>query len=172
MSEPSAKSDTQTTEQRHFDWGPPASATADSFSDWLVYLIIVIILAGGVWILLDINGRRTDTLAPAAQNSSASAASSSQATASVAIKPVVNDVSPKPEEHFYVQLGAFPDEASAKEVFNQLEAEKFSPTLATPDEQFEIYRIFVGPFASEAAAEDIAEKLNVLEFNCFVIEQP
>jgi cell division septation protein DedD len=73
---------------------------------------------------------------------------------------------------FFVQLGAFPDEASAREIFNQLEAEGFAPTLAEPDEQFEIYRIFIGPYPDEAAAEDVAEKLNAIDFHCFVIEQP
>jgi len=171
LSETSAKSDTQTTGPRRFDWGPPASNTADSFKDWLVYFIIIILLAVGVWTLLDINGRRSEP-AVSAPRSKASPAGTTTAKTAVATEPVGADVVTQPEQHFYVQLGAFADEASAREVFNQLEAENFGPTLAEPDEQFEIYRIFVGPFTSETAAEDVAEKLNVLEFNCFVIEQP
>ena len=171
MLEISAKSDTHASDQRHFDWGPPASATADSFKDWLVYFIIIILLAGGVWALLDINGRRNETVIPA-RRSAAPAAVPVPVNTAVTTKPAGTEVAAQPQPRFYVQLGAFADEASAREVFNQLEAENFGPTLAEPDEQFEIYRIFVGPYASEAAAEDIAEKLNTLEFHCFVIEKP
>ncbi len=154
--------------QRQFDWGPPASA-GDGLKEWLLYFIIMFLLGSGVWVLLDINGQKAplkvhveapvtkavspDVPAPAAQQS-------------VVTAPSV------PKSRFHVQLGAFADEASAKEVFNQLAADGFSPTLAVPDEQYEIHRVLVGPFDTEQEAEDKAGQLNALGLHCFVTETP
>ncbi|HAE40168.1 MAG TPA: hypothetical protein DCG57_16280 [Candidatus Riflebacteria bacterium] len=171
LPEISAKNEDRTTGQRQFDWGPPASATADSFKDWLVYFIIMALLAGGVWTLLDINGRQSESSVQPLRATAKHTAAPAVATATVA-PAAVQIVVAKPETRFFVQLGAFADEASAREIFNQLDAEGFAPTLAEPDAQFEIFRIFVGPYPDEAAAEDIAEKLNAIDFHCFVIEQP
>ncbi len=150
---------------RHFDWGPPASATADGLKEWLVYLLIFICLGAGAWVLLDINGK---TSAP----SQPERASVPKAAAAVnAFQPQ----KPQPEtgrneaRHF-VQLGAFEDGDAAREIFNQLEQDGFKPTLAEPDHQFEFYRVFVGPYANENEAEEISMKLNELEFHCFVIQ--
>ncbi|EKD83956.1 MAG: hypothetical protein ACD_39C00337G0002 [uncultured bacterium] len=175
MSETSAKSETKNAGHRQFDWGPPASAATDSFKDWLVYFIIIILLGGGVWALLDINGRNGETAVPpkkAAVSQSETAPTVSASAPAMTPEPPVTEVPAKTESRFFVQLGAFADEASAREIFNQLDAEGFAPTLAEPDAQFEIYRIFVGPYPDEATAEDIAEKLNAIDFHCFVIEQP
>ncbi len=169
MSETS-KSDARSAEKRQFDWGPPASPAGDTFKDWLVYLIIIILLSGGVWALLDINGRQDD--APVVEETESRPTEPAPASVAVVVEPVPTAVVDRPAPRFFVQLGAFSDEASAREIFNQLEAEGFSPTLAEPDAQFEIYRIFVGPYPDETAAEDVAEKLNAIDFHCFVIEQP
>lgn len=169
MSETS-ESDSHNAAKRQFDWGPPASPAGDTFKDWLVYLIILVLLSGGVWALLDINQEDT---APAVAPLRAVAGSLEPASASLPVR--IESPAPVaviPDARFFVQLGAFADEASAREIFNQLEAEGFAPTLAEPDGQFEIYRIFVGPYPNEAAAEDVAEKLNAIDFHCFVIEQP
>ncbi|NLF96214.1 MAG: SPOR domain-containing protein [Candidatus Riflebacteria bacterium] len=171
MSETSG-SDSRNAAKRQFDWGPPASPAGDTFKDWLVYLIILVLLSGGVWALLDINGRQDDAgSAPVPLRTVASSTDTVPASVSVRIETTA-PVAVAPASRFFVQLGAFPDEASAREIFNQLEAEGFEPTLAEPDAQFEIYRIFVGPYPDEAAAEDVAEKLNAIDFHCFVIEQP
>lgn len=171
MSETSG-SDSRNAAKRQFDWGPPASPAGDTFKDWLVYLIILVLLSGGVWALLDINGRQEDMPAPALRHTESRQSAPPQASAAATVEPVQPAVVDRPVPRFFVQLGAFPDETSAREIFNQLEAEGFAPTLAEPDAQFEIYRIFVGPYPDEAAAEDVAEKLNAIDFHCFVIEQP
>ena len=172
MSETSG-SDSRNAAKRQFDWGPPASPAGDTFKDWLVYLIILVLLSGGVWALLDINGRQDDAgSAPAPLRTAASSTAAAPASVTVKIETTAPAAVAAPASRFFVQLGAFPDETSAREIFNQLEAEGFAPTLAEPDVQFEIYRIFVGPYPDEAAAEDVAEKLNAIDFHCFVIEQP
>ncbi|PKL49447.1 MAG: hypothetical protein CVV42_05530 [Candidatus Riflebacteria bacterium HGW-Riflebacteria-2] len=171
MSETSG-SDSQNAAKRQFDWGPPASPAGDTFKDWLVYLIIIVLLSGGVWALLDINGRPENDPAPLQPRTTASSRETAPVAEPVPAEPAMPIDAARTAPRFFVQLGAFPDEASAREIFNQLEAEGFAPTLAEPDEQFEIYRIFIGPYPDEAAAEDVAEKLNAIDFHCFVIEQP
>lgn len=171
MSETS-KCDTGNSAKRQFDWGPPANPAGDTFKDWLVYLFLIVLLSGGVWALLDINGRQDNMPAPVLKHTESRPAEPPPASAAAAVEPVQPVVAARPLARFFVQLGAFPDEASAREIFNQLETEGFAPTLAEPDVQFEIYRIFVGPYPDEAAAEDVAEKLNAIDFHCFVIEQP
>lgn len=175
LSENSEKSeDSRTSGQRQFDWGPPASKAGDTLKDWLVYFCILILLAGGVFALLDINASKDESVirpAPVSPPAAAVSAENPPLATSVVSPAVVSPVS-KPAPSFFVQLGAFADEASAREIFNQLNAEGFAPTLAEPDAQFEIYRIFVGPYPDESSAEAIAEKLNAIDFHCFVIEQP
>ncbi len=166
-----SKNDAGNAAKRQFDWGPPASPAGDTFKDWLVYLVILVLLSGGVWALLDINGRNEDFVPSVAPMRTVASSTAAVASAPVNIESPT-PVAVAPVAKFFVQLGAFPDEASAREIFNQLETEGFAPTLAEPDEQFEIYRIFVGPYPAEAAAEDVAEKLNAIDFHCFVIEQP
>ncbi len=156
--------------QRQFDWGPPASA-GDGLKEWLLYVLILALLGAGVWVLLDINGQkalpavasRPDTVVNRPVEAPVVAP-----TSEVPVPPLQTPVSDK----FYVQLGAFADEASAREVFNQLTADGFSPTLAVPDEQYEIHRVLIGPFNSEPEAEEKAGQLNVLGLHCFVTESP
>lgn len=149
---------------RNFDWGPPASPAGDGIKEWFVYMLVVILLCTVAWVLLDINGRNNR---PAVDNIN---------------QPVVEKVLDEVKEYyqppkaapvstkFFVQLGAFADESSAREVFEQMTAEGFAPTLAVPDENYELFRIFVGPFDSAHQAEEIAQRLNELDFHCFVIE--
>lgn len=155
------------TNQRQFDWGPPANAS-DGIREWLVYLVIIALLGLGVWVLLDINGQKAAVEFPPRQ------VARPTAPVTQAAAPVTPVVIPEaaPPARFFVQLGAFADEASAKEVFAQLTADGFAPTLAPPDDQYEIHRILVGPFATEQEAEEKAEKLNALDFHCFVLESP
>lgn len=150
--------------QRQFDWGPPANGS-DGFKEWLVYFVIIAMLGVGVWVLLDINGQKAVVVSPVK-----TVVNNTVMTLPAPVAPVPVELAPP--ARFFVQLGAFADEASAKEVFAQLTADGFAPTLAAPDEQYEIHRVLVGPFQSEKEAEEKAEKLNALEFQCFVIESP
>ncbi len=159
--------------QRQFDWGPPANA-GDGVREWLVYFVIIILLGAGVWVLLDINGGAKAPLpaAPAKVTQAVSVnamAGAGTAGASQSMNAKVQVAAPP---KFFVQLGAFADEASAREVFNQLTTDGFAPTLAPPDDQYEIHRVLVGPFNTEKEAEDKAEALNALGLHCFVSEGP
>ncbi len=160
--------------QRQFDWGPPANA-GDGIKEWLIYFVIIILLGAGVWVLLDINGDRsapstsaTEKAVPAAPSMNVNA---SVGTTGVS-QPMTAKIQVAAPPKFFVQLGAFADEASAKEVFNQLTTDGFAPTLAPPDDQYEIHRVLVGPFNTEKEAEEKAEALNALGLHCFVSEGP
>jgi len=159
--------------QRQFDWGPPANA-GEGIKEWLIYFVIIILLGAGVWVLLDINGAKAPS--PAVAGKVAPAASSMNVNAAAgttgASQPMTAKVQVTAPPKFFVQLGAFADEASAKEVFNQLTNDGFAPTLAPPDDQYEIHRVLVGPFNTEKEAEEKAEALNALGLHCFVSEGP
>ncbi len=156
--------------QRQFDWGPPASA-GDGLKEWLIYFVIIVLLGAGVWVLLDINGQKEIShLKPPATTVTTTSAALPQVSGSIAAP--VQPVASAPAQKFYVQLGAFADEASAREVFDQLTTDGFSPTLAVPDDQYEIHRVLVGPFNNELEAEEKAEQLNSLGLHCFVSEAP
>lgn len=71
-----------------------------------------------------------------------------------------------------VQSGAFGDEESARTFYLKLKDLGFNVSMALPDEQFEMYRILLGPFQSEKEAESKARRLNELDFPSFVIESP
>jgi len=151
---------------RSFDWGPPVSSAGDGIKEWLVYVLVVILLCSVAWVLLDINGKREQISDDNRQISS----EKNEETAKPAQPQPENIPASKADSKFFVQLGAFADEASAREVFAQMTAEGFAPTLAAPDENYELFRIFVGPFNSAYEAEEKAQRLNELEFHCFVIE--
>jgi len=156
--------------QRQFDWGPPASA-GDGLKEWLLYVLILALLGAGVWVLLDINGQKAPPPVAPQPVTEVSRPVEAPLVAPSDQAPV-QPLQPTVPDKFYVQLGAFADEASAREVFNQLTADGFSPTLAVPDEQYEIHRVLVGPFNSESEAEEKAGQLNVLGLHCFVTESP
>ena len=86
---------------------------------------------------------------------------------SVQAKPADNNILSK---DYYVQIGAFTDEKSANEIYDLLKKDNIDALLLKPDEQFEIYRLVVGPYKSEKIAEDKAEQLNEIGFPCFVVE--
>lgn len=151
---------------RSFDWGPPASSAGDGIKEWLVYLLVIALLCSVAWVLLDINGRKNRLSEENGQISSVKNDEIKKPAQSQQEKPTAA----KTATRFFVQLGAFADESSAREVFDQMTAEGFSPTLAPPDANYELFRIFVGPFNSAYEAEEKAQKLNELEFHCFVIE--
>lgn len=159
--------------QRQFDWGPPANA-GDGIKEWLIYFVIIVLLGAGVWVLLDINGAKapaveaTTKAVPAAPSMNVNVSAGQAGSSQTMVAKVQVAAPPK----FFVQLGAFADEASAKEVFNQLTTDGFAPTLAPPDDQYEIHRVLVGPFNTEKEAEEKAEALNALGLHCFVSEGP
>ncbi len=180
-------------EDRRFDWGPPIQ-TGDSLKEWLVYLVIVAVLGVGIWLLLDnrmkkpaktINNKQSEiivamddkveTVIPKAKEIKRSEEKPVQVPVkSENIQPVqpVQPVQAVPVVNtgFFVQIGAFSDEDSANEIYNLLKKENIDAKLLKPDEQFEIYRLVVGPYVSENEAEDKAEKLNEIGFPCFVVE--
>ena len=175
-------------EQRRFDWGPPVQS-GDSLKEWLVYLAIVIILSIGIWLLLDVNAKKkpvkssknsevivavdekVETVIPKEEkkltkNEIAPQAEEQNVVPAVQATPVPS----LPKNEFFVQIGAFSDEPSANEIYSLLKKEGIDATLLNPDEQFEIYRLVVGPFATENEAESKAEQLNEIGFPCFVVE--
>ncbi len=182
---------------RQFDWGPPVQA-GDNMKEWLVYVVIIAVLGVGTWFLLDINrqkhsgpsvrpsdievDKKLDNVIPAkAYEKSPNgpteitikyAPKDTEQTNSSANTGSVNTLNQNTQNFkgFFVQIGAFGDEASAKEIYDLLQKEGVVSTLLRPDEQFEIYRLVVGPYPTEKQAEDKAEQLNAIDFPCFVVE--
>lgn len=172
-------------DNRKFDWGPPQKS-GDAFKDFVVYFLIVLILGFGIWLLLDarlvadkkVLSSRIVTKKDS-PSSETSYNNSHEEALPIAVQPPAEVLVPKTpsleivyknKAKYYVQLGAFEDEASALQVMNFLTENSFSPVLKSPDEQFEIYRVLVGPFDSEADADYRAEKLNELGLPSFVVE--
>ena len=170
-------------EQRRFDWGPPVQ-TGDGLKEGLIYIVIIVVLSVGIWLLLDISGKRKIT--KAVKNDEAIVAvdqkletfvpkeeykedknKQEKPITAVEAKPALNNT---PKKEYYVQIGAFGDEKSANEIYELLKKEKIDAILLKPDEQFEIYRLVVGPYETEPIAEDKAEQLNEIGFPCFVVE--
>ena len=81
-------------------------------------------------------------------------------------------IPPRKQPSFQVQLGAFGDQEAAQATFEQLKAKGFTAQLLLPDDQFEMYRVTMGPYADENEANRIARQLNELDFPCFVIQSP
>ena len=169
-------------EQRRFDWGPPVQA-GDGLKEWLIYIVIIVILILGIWFLLDINSRNKITKAVKKDDIIVSVDQKLETFVPKDLKeaPVVQSEKPitavpaKPADNissksFYVQLGAFSDEKSANEIYDLLRKDNIDALLLKPDEQFEIYRLVVGPYKTEKIAEDKAEQLNEIGFPCFVVE--
>ena len=176
-------------EDRRFDWGPPIQ-TGDGLKEWLVYLVIVAILGIGIWLLLDnrmkkpvkgtTNNKQSEIIV-AMDDKVENVIPKAKEIKTAEVKPV--SVPVKTEEvqpvqavpvpvntGYFVQIGAFSDEESANEIYNLLKKESIDAKLLKPDEQFEIYRLVVGPYVTENEAEDTAEKLNEIGFPCFVVE--
>lgn len=156
MSETS--SDKEQNTNSRFDWGPPSNETSESFKEWLVYFVLIVILGFGTWTLLDMK----------IGNNRIPASSVNRAVVTSTSKPV--NPSDKNGKKYFVQLGAFSDEKSAKESYLKLVKLGFFPTMHEPDMDYEIYRVEMGPFDSEQEANDLVDKLNSLEFSSFVVE--
>ena len=181
---------------RQFDWGPPVQS-GDSANEWLIYIVIIAVLAVGTWFLVDINKQKYSR----AENKSSSLVAVDNSLDSVVPgKDYVEAPEALPEKSseiteitikygpegiekadsasssntsdksYFVQIGAFGDENSANEIYGLLKKEGIESTLLRPDEQFEIFRLVVGPFATEEMAEKKAEQLNAIDFPCFVVE--
>ncbi len=174
-------------EERRFDWGPPVQS-GDSLKEWLIYLAIIVVLTIGIWLLLDVNSKKkpvkaskkteiivavdekVENVIPKEKNikeEAKSTQSSSNKVVTVQPSPVATSL---PKNEFFVQIGAFSDENSANEIYSLLKKESIDATLLKPDEQFEIYRLVVGPYSTEGEAESKAEQLNEIGFPCFVVE--
>ncbi|HEY9070296.1 MAG TPA: SPOR domain-containing protein, partial [Candidatus Ozemobacteraceae bacterium] len=95
------------------------------------------------------------------------------ATPAPVAKPTVTAGEPVPvvtKPRFHVQLGAFGDEETARSTGDALKKKGFDAAIMAPDDQYEMYRVLMGPFDREDEAEALARKLNELDFPCFVIE--
>ncbi len=169
-------------EQRRFDWGPPVQ-TGDGLKEWFVYIVIIVVLCAGIWFLLDVNGRKKFTKAVKKDDVIVAVDQKlenfvpkdlKETTANQPEKPIIavqaEPASNIPKKEFYVQIGAFEDEKSAQEIYTILKNDKIDAILLKPDEQFEIYRLVVGPYETESVAENKAEQLNEIGFPCFVVE--
>ncbi|NLI78615.1 MAG: SPOR domain-containing protein [Candidatus Riflebacteria bacterium] len=173
MSPPADKSS-----PRQFDWGPTAESGFEGAKEWAVYALLLALLAVCGWFLLDLDKAPpapaplpdvavTIPLTPPAPPTTASPATSRPTPTPAAA------VAPPPEEPtFFVQLGAFGDEDSARLAQERAAARGFVASLTIPNEQYEMYRLMLGPFRQEAEAERTARQLNELDFPCFVIESP
>ena len=163
---------------------------------FFVYFVIIAVLSVGIWFLLDINDRkkteRNIKIAKnivavdqrkeviVSQNKSKSNINEQQKDPALQNKEETeianSDKAPQkqalnlPTNNYYVQIGAFGDEPSANEIYNLLKNENIEATLLKPDEQFEIYRLVVGPYSTEKEAESKVEQLNEIGFPSFVVE--
>lgn len=175
-------------EQRRFDWGPPVQ-TGDSLKEWCIYLVIIAVLGVGIWLLLDVNARKKSIQL---NNSKSKVIVAVDEKVETIVPKEENNVKEEPQQlqnpntgnavqampaaietnknNFFVQIGAFSDDASANEIYTLLKKENIDATLLKPDEQFEIYRLVVGPYSTENEAESKAEQLNEIGFPCFVVE--
>ena len=174
---------------RGFDWGPPSNGGGDTLRELGVYVFLALLLLGGGWVLIDSTGREAETAGysqpePAVGGVASMAREpvgrpspgrkdSGVSTVVIPSKPVAalrptEEIMPK--RFFMIQLGAYGDEESARAAYQKLAGLGFKGSISLPDEQFELYRVVMGPFTSEPEAESLARKLNELEFPCFVIE--
>ena len=186
-------------DKRTFDWGPPPEK-GDSLKDVLMYFFIGVVFFGGIYMLLD-TGKKPDYVATENESEEVSVkkapnnVSSYKADNKTLVQqqnyfvkqPQPPEVTKPPVEitykasgveaqfqskpQFYVQMGAFADEESAKEIYKVLKQTGSDPILKVPDRKNSVYRVLIGPFNSEADADYKAEKLNELDLPCFVVEQ-
>ncbi|MBI3037914.1 SPOR domain-containing protein [bacterium] len=156
---------------RNFDWGPPSEAFFDWLKDWAPYGLIIFFLGMGFIILLDFSSfEKKDRYFPSILSSApmpetpgieAEASFQLISSATEAFRPI-----------FHVQTGAFGDEDMARKTFENISGQGFIASLMIPDEQFEMYRIVLGPYKTEAEADSITRSLNEKGFPSFVVESP
>lgn len=165
---------------RSFDWGPPAVGVSEDIKEYGIYLLIAVLIAGVGWLLIDTgpdmprgsattNAEQTDEVDVADDADEAPVPSAEPAASQVKVTPgeVVPIVA---TPLFHVQLGAFGDEETARTTVEALKKHGHVATFTAPDDQYEMYRVLMGPFAQEAEAEALARRLNELDFPCFVVE--
>ncbi len=164
---------------RQFDWGPAAESGFEGYKEWAVYGLLIALLAVCGWFLLDLDkappapAPLPDVPAAIPLTPPTAAMTASPATARpVPPTPAAAVPEPAGEPAFFVQLGAFGDEDSARLAQERAAARGFVASLTVPNEQYEMYRLILGPFRQEAEAERTARQLNELDFPCFVIESP
>jgi cell division septation protein DedD len=179
--------------KRSFDWGPPTARWADSLKEWALYPVLLVLLALGAWFLFapaDFEAMRfirppdrsAGGSAPAGVSSrpppaaasppGAQPSSPSAPTSPVPLPETTSPPSPPPPPSYIVQVGAFGDEESARDTMQRIRDVGFETILSEPSEQFDMFRLLMGPYASELEAEKAARQLNELEFYAFVIESP
>lgn len=163
---------------RQFDWGPTAESGFEGIKEWAVYGLLVVLLAVCGWFLLDLEkappaSSQLPDVPAAIPLTPPVPAVTGTTTAALPAPPSAGPVTAPPEEPtFFVQLGAFGDEESAQLAQDRAAAKGFVASLTVPNEQYEMYRLMLGPFRQEAEAERTARQLNELDFPCFVIESP
>jgi hypothetical protein len=155
-----------TDKQREFDWGPPGNSFVDSLKEWLLYLFLVLLLVAGAWFLLDVNGQAVPLKSSSLQTEGGKSDATTQSGGPFLVPEPVN------MGRFFVQLGAFAEKKSALEALQAIKDHGYDPNMAEPDGEYEIYRVSLGPYNTESEAEEIAGKLNSLDFHCFVISSP
>ncbi len=182
------------SDNRSFDWGPPPAA-GESWQDWGIYILLLFLLAGGGMILfsdnhdptppasrpLTIANHADPALTPHTRNHrDLPAATGIGATPPASPTPMVGPVGDDDvasvavtAARYEVQLGAFGDEASARETMAAVAAKfKLQTVMLPPGTPEDLYRVVAGPFATETEAERLALRLNAADFPCFVVESP
>ncbi len=165
---------------RSFDWGPPAVGVSENIKEYSIYLLIAVLIAGVGWLLIDTgpdmprgsaakNAEQADEVDVAGDVDEGPVPSAEPAAPQVTVTPgeIVPIVA---TPRFHVQLGAFGDEETARTTVEALKKHGHVATFTAPDDQYEMYRVLMGPFAQEAEAEALARRLNELDFPCFVVE--
>ncbi|HOT29406.1 MAG TPA: SPOR domain-containing protein [Candidatus Ozemobacteraceae bacterium] len=165
---------------RSFDWGPPAIGVSENIKEYSIYLLIAVLIAGVGWLLIDTGPEmpRGSAAKNAEQADEAEVAGDVDAPPVPRDEPAAAKVTVTPGEvvpivatpRFHVQLGAFGDEETARTTVEALRQQGHVATFTVPDDQYEMYRVLMGPFAQEAEAEALARRLNELDFPCFVVE--
>jgi len=155
-----------------FDWGPPVSKWQNTLKEWIVYIILLCLLGVSGYALLDFGNGRKLSLHRRVVPDPVNGGNLIATPETPGLDSDTEPGQPLSGSTFQVQMGAFGDEADAKATFVRLQDAGFVARLAEPDEQYDMYRVLVGPFQTEVEAESISRKLNSLDFPCFVIESP
>lgn len=180
------------SENRSFDWGPPPAA-GESWQDWSIYILLLVLLAGGGMILFSDNhdptppasrpltiANHADPTPHARTDRDLPSTTGIGATPPASATPMVGQVGDDDvasvavaAARYEVQLGAFGDEASARETMAVVAAKfKLQTALLPPGTPEDLYRVVAGPFTTESEAERLALRLNAADVPCFVVESP
>ncbi|MBF0405962.1 MAG: SPOR domain-containing protein [Candidatus Riflebacteria bacterium] len=154
--------------QREFDWGPPGDGISDSSRDHIIYAVVFLaLIAVFGWVVFDLYFREAS---PVEAKKAVSPVHEKQVPIPAAVA-VSEPVSAKAVNRFFtVQLGAFADLESAGQTLESIQKKGFQASMSVPTEEYEAYKVFLGPFSNEKDAGKVANKLNESDFPCFVIE--